>query len=146
MFAVTLQLTRILFSSRGQTIIDKAGNALPDQTPAEGKDLLIYPVHLPPTMDEPGWFQKQSAFATISTLDHENYRVAWNTISFPHFLLYSERWQSLSIDVDGKTKYESTEVFSGVLAYIVKFLMREKLMKGFKAQAEGLKQWAERSD
>ncbi|KAF8219088.1 hypothetical protein L208DRAFT_1418859 [Tricholoma matsutake] len=130
---------------RGQTIVDKAGNALSDQTPAEGQYLLISPVHLPPTMGEPGWFQTQSTSTTISTLDQENYRVAWIGISFPRFLLNTERWQSLSVDLDGKTKYETIEVFSGILAYIVKFLMREKLVMGFNAQAEGLKQRAEQT-
>jgi hypothetical protein len=94
-------------------------------------------------MGEPGWFQKQSAFEMITTVDPENYRVAWVNISLPRFLLYAERWQSLTVDGDGKTKYETIEVFGGVLAYIIKFLMRKKLVMGFTAQAEGLKQWAE---
>jgi hypothetical protein len=96
-------------------------------------------------MGEPGWFQKQSAFEMITTVDHENYRVAWVNVSLPRFLLYAERWQSLSVDEDGKTRYETIEVFSGVLAYVIKVLMRKKLVMGFNAQAEGLKQRAERN-
>jgi hypothetical protein len=137
------QLIRLLFTSRGQVIVDKAQNVLPDQTLVEGRYLYIYPVHLPPTMGEPGWFQKSSALAQISTVDHENYRVAWLNNAFPHFLMHGERWQSLSVDVDGKTKYESTETFGGILAYIIKFFLQEKLVMGFKAQTEGLKRRAE---
>ena len=96
-------------------------------------------------MGEPGLFQVQSAFETITTVDHENYRVAWANIALPRFLLNAERWQLLSVDGDGKTKYETTEVFGGILAYIIKFLMREKLAMGFNAQAEGLKKRAEQT-
>ena len=117
-----------------------------NQTPAEGKYLLIAPVHLPPTMGEPGWFQKQSAFEIISTVDHENYRVAWTNVSFPRFLLNAERWQSLSMDGNGRTRYETIEVFGGILAYILKFWLREKLVIGFNAQADGLKRWAEQTN
>jgi len=130
--------------ARGQTIVDKSGNPLPDQTPAEGKYLLIAPVHLPPTMDEPGWFQKQSAFEIITTVDHENHRAAWANVALPKFLLSAERWQALSV-VDGRTKYETTEVFGGVLAYLVKFFMYRKLVLGFNAQTVGLKEQAERT-
>ncbi|KAG6906412.1 hypothetical protein DXG01_014065 [Tephrocybe rancida] len=129
---------------RGQTITNKSGDPLPDQTPAEGQYLLIAPVHLPPTMGEPGWFQKQSAFEIITTVDHENFRVAWENIALPRFLLSAERWQLLSV-VDGKTKYETYEVFGGIFAYVVRFFMYQKLVLGFNAQAEGLKKHAERT-
>jgi hypothetical protein len=94
-------------------------------------------------MGEPGYFQKQSAFERISTVDHENYRVAWVNLSFPRFLMNAERWQAVSVTEDGKTKYETTEVFGGIIAYIIQFFMYEKLVLGFQAQAEGLKKRAE---
>ncbi|KAG5637081.1 hypothetical protein H0H81_005813 [Sphagnurus paluster] len=128
---------------RGQTIVDRGGNALSDQTPKAGQYLLIAPVHLPPTMGEPGWFQKQSAFEMITTVDHENHRVAWINIALPSFLLSAHRWQALSV-VDGKTKYETIEVFGGIFGYLVKFFMYDKLVLGFNAQAEGLKKQAEK--
>jgi len=130
-------------SSRGQTIVDKSKKPLPDQTPAEGQYLFIGPVHIPPTMGEPGWFQKQTAFEQITTVDHKNYRAAWVNIDMPHFLLNAERWQMLTVESDGKTKYETTEVFGGLLAYLIKLFMRENLVLGFDAQAQGLKDWAE---
>ncbi|KAF8637094.1 hypothetical protein AX17_002999 [Amanita inopinata Kibby_2008] len=128
---------------RGQTIVDKNKKALSDQTPAEGQYLVIAPVHLPPTMDEPGFFGKSSAFEMITTVDHENRRAAWVNIEFPRFLLNAERWQALSVDPSGKTKYETIEVFGGILAYFVKFFVGANLILGFNAQAEGLKKRAE---
>ena len=95
-------------------------------------------------MGEPTTFlQKQSASAVITTLDHENFRAAWVTTFVPKFLLATERWQALSVDADGKTKYETIEVFGGLLAYVIKFFMRGKLMLGFDAMAEGLKKRSE---
>ncbi|KAG5729300.1 hypothetical protein E4T56_gene8427, partial [Termitomyces sp. T112] len=128
---------------RAQIITDKSGNPLPDQTPTEGKYLLMAPVHLPPTMGEPGWFQKQSSWEFITTVDHEYYRLAWTNIALPKFLLSVVRWQALSV-VDGKTKYETMAVFRGIVAYVVKFFMYQKLVLGFDAQAEGLKKQAEK--
>jgi hypothetical protein len=142
LIVLILHLPSNMIESRGQTIVDKSGNRLPDQTPAEGQYLMIAPVHLPPTMGEPGWFQTSSAFEIITAVDHENYRVAWVNIALPKFLLYAERWQALSV-VDGKTKYETTEVFGGIIAYLVKLFVHQKLILGFNAQAEGLKKRAE---
>lgn len=94
-------------------------------------------------MGEPGLFQQQSAVETITAVDHENYRLAWVNISFPRFILNAERWQALSVEADGKTRYETIEVFGGILAYVVKFFTRANLILGFNAQAEGLKRRAE---
>lgn len=145
---VWLPTPRILAPSnscrRGQTLVDKRGTPLANQTPAEGHYVLIAPVHLPPTMSEPGFFGKSSAFVRITALDRENYRVAWNVASFPGFLLRGNRWQVLSIDPSGKTKYESKEVFGGVIAWLIYVFVYSKLVLGFNAQAEGLKNRAER--
>ncbi|KAF8064045.1 hypothetical protein FPV67DRAFT_199419 [Lyophyllum atratum] len=124
---------------RGQTVVDKSGKALPDQTPAEGQYLLLAPVHLPPTMGEPGWFQKQSALEVITTVDHEHHRLGWANCTLPKFLLRAERWQALSV-VDGKTKYETTEVFGGIIMYLVYFFMYQKLVLAFNAQAGGFEE------
>lgn len=124
-------------------MVDKSKNALADQTPVAGKYLMMNPVHLPPTMGEPSFFQKQSAFELITAVDHENYRVAWVNLAVPGFLLNAERWQALSTDSNGKTKYETNEVFGGIVAYLIKWLMREKLVMGFNAMAEGLKKRSE---
>ncbi|KAJ6578884.1 hypothetical protein DFH09DRAFT_1148575 [Mycena vulgaris] len=128
---------------RGQTIVSESGTALADQTPAAGKMLFISPVHLPPTMGSPGFMESHSTNVRITTLDHENYRAAWITANgLPSWALQAERWQMLTVE-DGKTKYESIEVFRGFIAYLVKFFTGKNLVLGVRAMAEGLKTRAE---
>lgn len=43
----------------------------------------------------------------------------------------------------GKTKYESIEVFSGLVAYLVRLFVGRNLNLGVQAMAEGLKAQAE---
>jgi len=130
---------------RSQTVVNSSNEPLEDQTPREGNFLQVS-VNLPPTMEEPGLFGKGSAFTKITTLDHTNHRVAWCTEGLPKFLLHTERWQALSVDVaTGRTKYENIEVFGGILAYFVKFFVGKNLALGFKAAADCLKQCAEES-
>lgn len=64
-------------------------------------------------------------------------------ISMPEWMMGANRWQALSTTGDGKTKYESVEVFTGLAAWILKFFMAGNLKKGFEAMAEGLKRRAE---
>jgi hypothetical protein len=141
---------------RNQTVTDSRKNSLPDQTLQVGSHLHIYPVHLPPTLDDAsvGIFGKNSAFCVVTTLDHEDFKVAWCTTGIPSWILWTERWQWLTpveADLgDGKgkrrvTKYDSMEVFGGFAAYFVKWFVGSKLNLGFQAQAEGLKIWAERN-
>lgn len=103
-------------------------------------------VHIPPTMGTPGPFGTGSAFCEITVIDHDNYRVAWEsapTLLRPSVLLRTERWQILTEGPDGKTKYESFEVFSGPLAYLVKLFVGSGLKLGFKAFADSLKERVE---
>ncbi|KAF4588828.1 hypothetical protein EYR40_010383 [Pleurotus pulmonarius] len=128
---------------RDSVLVDESEEILPDQTLAEGKYMLIAPVHLPPTMGKPGIFQKQSAFVKVVTVDPENCCLKWISIIGYPFLLRAERWQSLSVGDDGKTKYETIEVFSGMLAYLVKLFTQANLKLGFEAMAQELKRRAE---
>ncbi|KAK7456507.1 hypothetical protein VKT23_010759 [Stygiomarasmius scandens] len=106
----------------------------------------MYPVHIPPRMNDPTLpFQKNSTRVVITFLDHETRRVAWRTTGLPRFLLDAERWQTVSVDTDGKTKYESYEVFRGWLSYIVKFFLKKNLDLSAQAMADGLKARAEAS-
>nr|GAT51175.1 predicted protein [Mycena chlorophos] len=128
---------------RNQTIISHDGSPAPDQTPVEGKTILMSPVHLPPTMDQPVWGGVHSTKVRITTIDHENYRAAWITAGFPTWLLFCERWQMLTEVEGGKTRYESIEVFKGPLAYIVWLWQGTALAKAVTGMAEGLKKWVE---
>lgn len=132
--------------SRGQTIIDsKTGKALDVQVlTTSGARMNIYPVHLPPTMGEPGLFQSNSTYVKCNVFDAQNHRVAWITDgALPRFLLFAERWQTLTDVGNGQVKYESTEVFSGILSYLVKLFVGKNLVLGVDAMAEGLKKRSE---
>lgn len=96
-------------------------------------------------MGEPQLFGSHVAMVRITTIDHENYRAAWVTAGgvLPKWALFAERWQMLTVE-GGKTKYESIEVFSGFLAYVVRLFVGKKLVLGVKAMAEGLKTHSER--
>ncbi|KAG2757729.1 hypothetical protein P692DRAFT_20763691 [Suillus brevipes Sb2] len=126
---------------RDQRVTDARKNPLPDETPREGSYLYIHPVHIPPTFDNK-WLPS-SAFERITVLDHENYRTAWVYVNTPHWLLNAERWQALVVVEGGKTRYETIEVFGGVLAYFIKAFVGSGLKKGFVAMAERLKSRAE---
>jgi hypothetical protein len=98
-------------------------------------------VNIPPSFGDK-WFPG-SAFERITALDHENYRTAWVNIEMPQWLLNAERWQVLVAVEGGKTRYETIEVFGGLLAYLIKIFVGSGLKKGFIAMAEGLKHRAE---
>ena len=95
-------------------------------------------------MGKPAWLGSTSALERIKVVDHENHRAVWVNIDLPRFLLRAERWQALSVDSSGKTKYESIEVFGGILAWLVYLFVGKNLTLGFNAQADGLKHRAER--
>ena len=124
--------------------MNSSKDALADQTPREGSYLRIE-VNLPPTMEEPGFFRKGFAFVKITALDHISHRAAWSSEGWK-FLLHTERWQALSVDeATGRTKYETIEVFGGLLAYFIKFFVGKNLILGFRAAADCLKKCAEES-
>ncbi|KAJ7701586.1 hypothetical protein B0H17DRAFT_1045913 [Mycena rosella] len=127
---------------RGQTIVSASGTALADQTPAAGKRLLIGPLHLPPTMGDPGFMKSMNIKVLITTIDHENFRVTWVAKSLPRWVLHVERRQMLTVE-GGKTKYENIEVFRGIFAYLVKFFAGKNMVLGVRAMMEGLKSRAE---
>ncbi|KAI0776749.1 hypothetical protein BD413DRAFT_228293 [Trametes elegans] len=125
---------------RSQVITDEHKKPLEDQTPAADKYLLMQ-VHIPPTMDDS--VATTAAFEQITAVDAEHYRVAWKNL-LPPWLVRAERWQALSTNEQGKTVYETREVFAGVGAYAIKLLLGKNLNKSFEAMAEGLKAHAEK--
>lgn len=58
------------------------------------------------------------------------------------YIFFADRWQHLVDLGDGKTRYETIEVFGGLLAWFV-LLLRGGLRQGFKAFAEDLKRRSE---
>jgi hypothetical protein len=109
--------------------------------------MIIAPVHIPPTMDDPGLFGKSSTQVICSAYEPENYCVAWTTWSslVPHIIFKAERWQALTDLGNGKTKYETFEVFSGPVAYLVKLFVGRNLKISVQAMADEMKKRAEES-
>ncbi|KAI0670244.1 hypothetical protein C8Q78DRAFT_974820 [Trametes maxima] len=122
-----------------QVITDKNQKPLEDQTPTEGKYLLMT-VHIPATLDDST--SPQTPFELITHIQPEVHRIAWKNL-LPPWLIRAERWQALSTTDDGKTLYETREVFAGAGAYAIKFFLGKNLVKSFEAMAEGLKKRAE---
>jgi len=125
--------------ARSMTVTNRAKLPLEDQTIAEGKHIQIV-ANMAPSLSEPRSSDRGDAFVVVSTFDPENYRVAWKSDMLPSFLLNTERWQILTVDeATGQTKYETFEVFGGIVAYLVRFMVGAKLVVGFKAAADSLK-------
>ncbi|KAI0651198.1 hypothetical protein C8Q79DRAFT_18231 [Trametes meyenii] len=124
---------------RSQVITDKDKKPFDDQTAAEGKYLLMT-VHIPATFDNSA--SPQTPFELITHVQPDIYRVAWKNL-LPSWLIRAERWQALSTTEDGKTLYETREVFAGVGAYAIKLFIAKNLEKSFEAMAEALKKCAE---
>ncbi|PPQ73804.1 hypothetical protein CVT24_007256 [Panaeolus cyanescens] len=115
-------------------------------------------VRMPPGLSNPTFFTKGTAFVRICALDEANFRVAWETPSFPKWLLHAERWQwleevEIEVPVEGEgasatrkkkmVRYRNQEVFNGFAAYFVKLFVGSKLKEGFQAAADTLKTRAE---
>jgi hypothetical protein len=129
------------------TIVDpRTKQSLSDQTATEGRYLMIYPVHMNPTMnDKDVWFP-MSAFEIITAVDHDNHRCCWDNISFPHFswIFNAKRWQALSV-VDGKTKYETIEAFGGIGGHIIHLFCKSTLQNAFTVSMHALKEYCEQT-
>lgn len=129
---------------RSQILTDASYKPLVEQKPASGRYLLME-VCIPPSSDPEA--SKSRAKCIIVVMDHEHHRAEWKAVGFPSFLLSAHRTQTLK-EVEQEngekvTVYETSEVFSGVLAYIIKWLLRAKLQKSFIAMAEDLKRHSE---
>lgn len=122
-------------------LVDKSKKTLSDQALAADAHLLMK-CHIPPSMDDKR--RKQSAFEVVKTVDHQHHRLSWINIDYPSWALRAERWQTLVPTPDGRTKYETWEVFSGILAYVVKWYIGKDLEEAFTAFATGLKEHSER--
>jgi hypothetical protein len=91
--------------------------------------------------DSSVWFPS-SSLEVITVVDHQNYCLAWRYISLPRWLLSAVRWQTLTVE-GGKTRYESVEAFNGLLVYVLKYLIRGGLQRGFEAMGQALKDRSE---
>ncbi|GBE86973.1 hypothetical protein SCP_1002180 [Sparassis crispa] len=125
-----------------QTIVDEHKKPLDSQILQEGRHLLME-VHIPPTSDR-SHKPTSHAFELITNVDHAAHRVCWVS-TYPRWFIEAVRWQTLSpVDgEEGKTKYESREVFRGIGSWILRWFLAGGLQQGFDACAQGLKRRAE---
>lgn len=133
--------------SRAQNVVDSATRqAVGDDAVAEGQFLNISQVHIPPTMGDPGLWGKASAFEKITSFDRDNYRLSWMFWgSIPRWMLHAERYQILTDEGDGRTRYYTVEAFKGALAHVVKAIHQKGLSEGFQAMADALKDRVEKT-
>lgn len=120
------------------------GKPLDNQSCTVGEHMKMYPVHIPPTMDDSSVWLPSSSLVIVTHVDHTEHRCAWRFITTPAWLLTANRWQTVTkMEEGGGTKYESIEVFEGLASWILKWFMAANLGKSVKAMGEALKQRAE---
>ncbi|KAF5335380.1 hypothetical protein D9611_011768 [Ephemerocybe angulata] len=122
---------------------------LPDSALDAGLYLSIGPTNLPPTMGVPKsvayTFEKILVVEGPSSSSNSGggapYRVSWELDEpiLPKWLLSAVRWQVLTGIEGGQTRYDTWEVYSGPLAYVVKWVHEDNLNEGFRAMGEALK-------
>jgi hypothetical protein len=81
----------------------------------------------------------QLSYENVTHVQPELGRLAWEYLATPGQLLASERWQGVTDLGNGKTLYESREVFSGALAYVLEGTLGKSLQEGFDKQGQGLR-------
>ncbi|KIK65012.1 hypothetical protein GYMLUDRAFT_160386 [Collybiopsis luxurians FD-317 M1] len=132
-------------SCRKQILIASPSSKIPltDQTNLQPGQYMLMHVHTPPKLADPHFllkpFQVSQTVVQLRVIDHEKHRLAWRTCGFPEWLLWCERWQMLSSSGQDKCKYESFEVFGGVLAYVMWMIcFKVLLLKGVAEMAKAL--------
>ncbi|KAJ6466375.1 hypothetical protein C8R45DRAFT_1021477 [Mycena sanguinolenta] len=124
--------------TRAMTIVSESGSPAADQTLAVGK-LFDSAVNIPPEMVPP----RMNGLSRVTALDHTNFRAAWEApAGLSTWFFFYQRWTALTVE-DGKTKWETVEVYSGPMAYVVYWLMSKNMVVSLKAMAEALKSRAE---
>jgi hypothetical protein len=143
-------LKSVLTNSRSSVIVDDEDKPLPleAQVPQEGRSLRLEvqlpPLPMPVKADTPGvYLNGQTAHVNITDVLPTRGRIAWAVVDLPSFALSSKRWSSVLDLGNGKTLYESREVFYGAAVPVLKFVMESKLNEGFNAQAKALKVFCE---
>ncbi|KAF5392031.1 hypothetical protein D9757_003218 [Collybiopsis confluens] len=133
---------------RNQTLVGSPASPVPltDQTdPKPGHYMLLH-VHTPPQLAEPHFllkpFQVSRTVVRLKVVDYKRRRLAWRTSGgFPEWLLWCERWQMVAANGAGDhaCRYESYEVFGGLVAYLMWILcVKVLLLRGVVEMAEAL--------
>lgn len=74
----------------------------------------------------------------ITSFDPSSYRLSWGVEVGPGWFITADRWQQLTV-VDGRTRYETSDEFTGVGVGLMLALMGSKVQRGFDGVARALK-------
>lgn len=130
-----------ILCSRRQRVVDSQKKPV-DAAPAAGGYILI-DSHLPASMEATPSTRQTETLEEVLAIDHERHLAAWKSVTF---LLKAERWQTISpVEINGKmySRYETHEVFAGLFAYLVKWVVGKDLVAAMKTVSEELKIRAE---
>lgn len=94
------------------------------------------PVDLHVRLNDSGRLRVQ----TLTVEQNEPYVLVWGD---DNLFIKAHRYQTLTPIDEHRTLYESREPFGGLLAPLIIWLMKDKLMHGYRLAAEGLKKKVE---
>lgn len=81
----------------------------------------------------------------ITSFHPERYRVSWGVNVGPGWFIKADRWQQLTDLGNGRTRYETSDEFTGAGVGLMLAIMESKVSRGFHDVARGLKTRAEAS-
>lgn len=79
----------------------------------------------------------------ITSFDRAARRLSWGTNVGPGWFITADRWQQLTDLGNGRTRYETSDEFTGAGVGFMLMLMESKVRRGFEGVARGLKERAE---
>ncbi len=79
----------------------------------------------------------------ITSFHPDRYRVSWGVDVGPGWFIKADRWQQLTDLGNGRTRYETSDEFTGVGVPMMLAIMESKVSRGFNDIAQALKARAE---
>lgn len=91
----------------------------------------------------PGSGRTRHQVEYITSFHPDGYRLSWGVNVGPGWFIKADRWQQLTDLGDGRTRYETSDEFTGIGVPLMLALMENKVSRGFHDVARGLKARAE---
>lgn len=133
---------------RSSIVVDDEGKPLPREAQVLRENNTMYLSIELPAIEGPvnertpdSWLQ-QMATVNITDVLPTRGRFAYDVIDMPKSVLSSKRWTAVMDVGNGKTLYESREVFYGHASFLVR-LLGGPMKDGFEAQGKALKKYVE---
>ncbi|MCW2545046.1 MAG: hypothetical protein JWM40_2598 [Frankiales bacterium] len=79
----------------------------------------------------------------LTSFHPDRYRLSWGVNVGPGWFIKADRWQQLTDLGDGRTRYETSDEFTGAGVGLMLAIMEKKVSRGFHDVARGLKARAE---